>query len=253
MGLHHKIQRPTSDMPTSGVADIASAAGAANEGLDWHRTRIQRIVLEKFGTGRAELWRAAIKLMFYVRQSAARCETFDPNYVFVDKLSQHADAVDEEASTSSSQKRSGQETSYAASLSHSKEPSNGPARPHSTAVLVAPGARLRASRGLQDMSAERMGKKLRALPHAKAEVMIGRVPESLFLKIAGFAAGSHELLSEQQTRGIIRYAQDRKTLHAELERLGKAKSHQMWCVLELVNCLVYEDELERPNSISEDL
>ena len=66
------------------------------------------------------------------------------------------------------------------------------------------------------------------------------LPEHVWRRIMGLAAGADGILSESQQRYILQWAMDRKTLRQESESLGLRASAQCWKILEATGCLAYE-------------
>lgn len=53
----------------------------------------------------------------------------------------------------------------------------------------------------------------------------------------GMAGG---VLSRRQVESVVRYARDGDSLGVEMEGMGRARSVQIWAVLERMGCLEYE-------------
>ena len=66
------------------------------------------------------------------------------------------------------------------------------------------------------------------------------LPEHVWRRIMGLAAGADGILSESQQRYVLQWAMDRKTLRQESESLGLRASAQCWKILEATGCLAYE-------------
>ena len=66
------------------------------------------------------------------------------------------------------------------------------------------------------------------------------LPEHVWRRIMGLAAGADGILSESQQRCVLQWAMDRKTLRQESESLGLRASAQCWKILEATGCLAYE-------------
>lgn len=73
--------------------------------------------------------------------------------------------------------------------------------------------------------------------------LAGNLPKRVWQRIVAFAAVAHDILSEEQQKSVVQYAQDRRTLVAEMEVLGKPESVQIWRTLEGMGCLAYEMKL----------
>lgn len=70
------------------------------------------------------------------------------------------------------------------------------------------------------------------------------LPEYVWRRIIGLAAGADGIMSESQQRSVLQWAMDRGTLRQERESLGLRASAQCWKVLEATGCLAYE--MEKP-------
>ena len=68
----------------------------------------------------------------------------------------------------------------------------------------------------------------------------GRLPEDVWRRILGLAAGAEGIMSESQQRSVLQWAMDRKTLRHESESRGLRASAQCWKILEATGCLAYE-------------
>lgn len=66
------------------------------------------------------------------------------------------------------------------------------------------------------------------------------LPEYIWRRILGLAAGAEGVMSESQQRSVLQWAIDRKTLRQESESLGLRASAQCWKILEATGCLAYE-------------
>ncbi len=66
------------------------------------------------------------------------------------------------------------------------------------------------------------------------------LPEQVWRRIVGLAAGAEGVMSESQQRCVLQWAMDRKTLRQESESLGLRASAQCWKILEATGCLAYE-------------
>ena len=66
------------------------------------------------------------------------------------------------------------------------------------------------------------------------------LPEDIWWRILGYAAGASELLSHGQQQSVLRYAMDRTTLIKERDSLGLKEAAQIWHVLDGMDCLAYD-------------
>ena len=66
------------------------------------------------------------------------------------------------------------------------------------------------------------------------------LPEHVWRRIIGLAAGAEGIMSESQQQCVLQWAMDRKTLRQESESLGLRASAQCWKILEATGCLAYE-------------
>ncbi len=70
------------------------------------------------------------------------------------------------------------------------------------------------------------------------------LPEYIWRRILGLAAGAEGVMSESQQQSVLQWAMDRKTLRQESESLGLRASAQCWKILDATGCLAYE--MEKP-------
>lgn len=70
------------------------------------------------------------------------------------------------------------------------------------------------------------------------------LPEDVWRRIIGLAAGADGIMSVSQQRSVLQWAMDRATLRQERESLGLRASVQCWKILEATGCLAYE--MEKP-------
>lgn len=66
------------------------------------------------------------------------------------------------------------------------------------------------------------------------------LPEYVWRRIIGLAAGAEGIMSESQQQSVLQWAMDRATLRQESESLGLRASAQCWKILEATGCLAYE-------------
>ena len=66
------------------------------------------------------------------------------------------------------------------------------------------------------------------------------LPTSLWKRIFVEYADGEGILNEQQVENIVEYAGDRSNLKDEQQNHAKGKAHQVWHVLEQIDCLTYE-------------
>lgn len=66
------------------------------------------------------------------------------------------------------------------------------------------------------------------------------LPEYVWRRIIGLAAGAESVMSASQQRSVLQWAMDRATLRQESESLGLRASAQRWKILEATGCLAYE-------------
>ncbi|KAF6221371.1 hypothetical protein HO133_002226 [Letharia lupina] len=66
------------------------------------------------------------------------------------------------------------------------------------------------------------------------------LPEYIWRRILGLAAGAEGIMSVSQQQSVLKWAMDRKTLRQESESLGLRTSAQCWKILEATGCLAYE-------------
>jgi hypothetical protein len=71
-------------------------------------------------------------------------------------------------------------------------------------------------------------------------MMMGSLPKAAWERILPMVADEGDVLSEQQRRQIMDYAQDRGTLSGEKGNRGKAESVQVWRCLEGMGGLEYD-------------
>lgn len=69
--------------------------------------------------------------------------------------------------------------------------------------------------------------------------LLGGLDEKLWSRIISLASGATGILGAEQALSVVRWAQDRASLHREMEALGKAESAQIWKLLEGMGCLAY--------------
>ncbi|KIW02517.1 uncharacterized protein PV09_06315 [Verruconis gallopava] len=66
------------------------------------------------------------------------------------------------------------------------------------------------------------------------------LPTAIWRKIFIEYAESANLLSDEQIDKVIRYARDRSNIIAEMHSQAKGQSHQVWHILEQIDCFTYE-------------
>lgn len=67
--------------------------------------------------------------------------------------------------------------------------------------------------------------------------------EHLWIRVLSQIGREGGVLSVRQMEAVIKYAGDRDSLRVEMEAMGRAKSVQIWGVLDRMGCLEYEMEM----------
>lgn len=141
--------------------------------------------------------------------------------------------------------------SYAAKLTAGKNGANSPSSaPRTPQVLRVP--RVRDRKDSQTASTtERSDSAVDTLEPFATRVlrymappppcMAGALPIEVWSEVLYLQADPKHILSDRQRRAVVAHGKSRETLRHEIEALGKARSTQIWLVLERMGCLMYDD------------
>ena len=196
--------------------------------MDTLRKRLQRTTLEKHGVQGVQLWHAAMKVLFASRVILPQVD--QENVVsrgskFIAEM-QIVNAVPGEP--------------VLAVIGESTEPSlpvvtefdRRPAIPIASQRSLFHG-RVSGAKGIAELSG----------PIKKPFDRDSRNPKDfptwLWKRIIVEYAEGDGILNSQQAENIIEYAKDRSNLREEQQNQAKGESHQLWHVLEQVDCLTY--------------
>lgn len=267
----HSIPGPnaTGDAPHTDFDTGAAHASYTTGSLEWLRTRIQRDVIESQGLKHVELWHTAIKLLCAVRATlvSPHNEYHTPSPTRMRKASSTVQAGRPSSAPQPNQELP-EDMEWPALPTMQAQPSKSPSSvskllikkmtPMTPVADEMPELRRHSSRKSpgrlsgEFMSSSQHGripsgekKRRMAMKRAGEKIqMAGALPATAVFRSLCKAIDPSGLLSERQRLLVLEYGQDRNTLAAEMEMLGKSKSHQLWAVLEHMDVLCYEDGLE---------
>jgi hypothetical protein len=191
------------------------------------RKRLQRTTIEQHGVQGVQLWHAAMKALYAARVVLPRASHNLSNGMgtaYASKLAILSSPPGEPivAVTETSQ------SAVTAEISSTAQP---PER-RADSPLHGPGASSNTMKLSISIKIDKQFERDARNPKG--------FPTWIWQKIIWEFAGGADILNDEQVDDIIIYARDRSNIAEELQTMAKGESHQVWHVLEQLDCFTYE-------------